>query len=107
MPNAAVRRGCQRLASGAICAIPFDWSATLALDEGGAIVGGEWTGDPPDGPDTLSFIAGGPSLTDAGTLEVNEGIRWDVVDALARASVEEQSANPTVDLRQFGGSVSP
>jgi inner membrane protein len=82
-------------------AIGFTWTATLALDASQAIIGGEWTGDPPDGPDTLSFIAGGPSLTDAGTLEVNEGIRWDVVQALARASVDAEAPTPSVDLRPF------
>lgn len=81
--------------------VKFGWSATLALDEGSAIVGGQWTGDPPDGPDTLSFIVGGPSLADGGVLELNTAVHWDVIEALARASIDGQAASPTVDMRVF------
>ncbi len=72
--------------------VPFEWAATLALDDAGTIVGGAWTDT---GPDELTFIGGGP-LLDGGVLEVAPAVRWDLVDAIAKASVEDSPGVPTV-----------
>ena len=87
--------------------VQFHYQATLALDAQGEIVGGRWTGDPPDGPDSVAFGFGGPEL-DGGTLELNPSVRWDVVQAIARASAQE-GPPPALDLRTFcdGGPCAP
>ncbi|MBX7101904.1 MAG: metal-dependent hydrolase [Myxococcaceae bacterium] len=74
----------------------WSWSATVALDAQGQLLGGRWTGDPPDGPDSILLASGGPLVSDAGTLVGSPGIRWPVVQALARASVSEGDEEPTL-----------
>jgi inner membrane protein len=80
--------------------ITFVWFATLQLDQTGGIVGGRWTGDPPDGPDSIAFLSGPPRLTKEGALVFNDHLRWAIVDAIARASVDDEAVSPEVDLRR-------
>lgn len=78
--------------------VPAAWSATLALGPDSEILGGRWNGDPPVGPDNLAFLSGSPLLTDGGMVEFNPGLRWSVVEALARASVDERDGVPRVEV---------
>ena len=82
--------------------VHFAWSATLALDEAGTIIGGGWTGDPPDGPDLISFPPSLPWLTDAGMLEVNPKIQWSALAALARASAAQSDLDGDGGELTFG-----
>ncbi len=77
--------------------VPFHWSATLALDPAGELIGGRWRGDPANGPDNAAFVGGGPLLDGGVTLEVQPQLEWPFIDALARASVEEGRDVPTLD----------
>jgi inner membrane protein len=79
--------------------VPFAYTATLALDKDGELVGGRWTGNPPDGPDNIVIVEGGPSLDEHGGLAVAKYIPWALVRELARASVDDAAACPTLDLR--------
>ena len=76
--------------------LPWTWTATVALDDAGTLIGGRWTGDPPDGPDSILIASGGPLLTDAGTLVGSPSLRWDVVQALAKASTSAEAPEPVV-----------
>lgn len=75
------------------------YRAIVALDTQGELVGGMWTGDPADGPDDILIASGGPKLENGEMLSAADRIPWSFVRALARASVEEGDAIPTVDLR--------
>jgi inner membrane protein len=74
----------------------FTWPATLALGADGEILGGRWTGVPPDGPDTFLFTSGGPEMLDggAGTLAFNPWVKWSNVQKLAAASVDDDAGTP-------------
>ncbi len=78
--------------------VVMNYSATLALDSRGELIGGQWTGDVPDGPDDVLIVSGGPTL-DGDKLATADQIPWSFVRELARASVDDTSAVPTVDLR--------
>jgi inner membrane protein len=80
--------------------VRLTWPATLALGADGEILGGKWTGVPPDGPDTFLFTSGGPELLDGGngTLAFNPHVKWENVEKLAAASVDETSPAPTVSF---------
>jgi inner membrane protein len=79
--------------------VVMHYSAILALDTKGELVGGRWTGDPADGPDDVMIVSGGPSLVDGDTIEGPETIPWSFVQKLAHASVSDADAMPTIDLR--------
>ena len=78
------------------------WSATLVLDARSQIIGGRWTGENPNGPDSAVFVEGGPLLVDGGVLDINNSVRWDIVEAIAHASVDHGAAAPRVDLSDGG-----
>jgi hypothetical protein len=80
--------------------VRFAWPATLALGDDGAILGGRWTGSPPDGPDTFLFMSGGPELVDGGAQAFNPNVRWADIQRLAAASVDESAAAPSVSFGQ-------
>ena len=75
------------------------YEATLALDRSGELVGGRWIGSSPDGPDDILIVGGGPTLTESGDLDNAKHVPWWFVQELARASVDDGAAVPTVDLR--------
>jgi len=75
------------------------YEATLALDADTKLIGGRWTGDTGDGPDDVLIVAGGPTVNAEGNLDNADTVPWWFVEALARASVDGASAQPTVDLR--------
>jgi hypothetical protein len=79
----------------------FAWSAALALDEQGGVIGGKWTGPREAGPDQLAFIEGPPKLTPHGFLEDDPYIQFEVVRALAAASVDPRPDRPALDLREL------
>lgn len=82
--------------------VTFRWRAALAIDAAGEIIGGRWTGDPPDGPDNAAFVGGGPLLEDGGTcLSSQPHLEWPFIDALATASTSDEPGIPT--LRVDGG----
>lgn len=68
--------------------VPMHYTATLALGEGDEIIGGVWTGDPPDGPDDV-YLAGEPALLPNGNLELVDQVPFELVKELARASAED------------------
>ena len=75
------------------------YRARLALDAGSRITGGMWTGDPPDGPDAVLVVDGGPKVDEHGMLAAAKHIPWPFVRELARASADGASAAPSLDLR--------
>ncbi len=75
------------------------YTATLALDADTALVGGRWTGVPPDGPDSILVAEGGPRLLPDGALAAADQIPWALVRELAHASVDARPEPPTLDLR--------
>jgi hypothetical protein len=79
--------------------VPFAYTATLALDKDGELVGGRWTGNPPDGPDNVVIIEGGPSLDERGGLTIAKYIPWAFVHDLAQASADDAAVAPSLDLR--------
>jgi hypothetical protein len=79
-------------------AVPFDWDATLALGDGGTIIGGAWKNE---GPDEISFIGPTP-YTDGGMLVNNPMLSWPLIDALATLSVQDGPEVPVLDLRDGG-----
>jgi inner membrane protein len=81
--------------------VPFHWTATIALGPKGELLGGRWTGDPAEGPDTVDFIGEGPELLEGRVLGLNPGVQWAIVDRLARASAGEGPA--VVDLSVDAG----
>jgi hypothetical protein len=82
--------------------VVMKYSATLALDASTELVGGVWTGEPPDGPDDVLIVSGGPVLV-GDRLANADQISWPFVRALAHASVDEGAAIPTIDLRRDSG----
>ena len=77
--------------------VTMSYRARLALDDGGELVGGMWTGDPPDGPDNVLIVEGEPELVGE-NLAAATAIPWSFVRELARLSAGE--AEPAVlDLR--------
>jgi len=42
--------------------VPMHYTATIAIDAAGELVGGMWTGHPADGPDDVLIASGGPAL---------------------------------------------
>jgi inner membrane protein len=95
--RANVREDDSHYARVGVVPVPFSYSATLAVADG-ELVGGRWTGNPPDGPDNVVIIEGGPAVDDAGMLMTGKNIPWELVQKLARASADDtQSA--TIDLR--------
>jgi inner membrane protein len=81
--------------------VPASYLATLALAPSGEILGGRWSGDPPDGPDMMVFLDGPPlTAEDGGTaLQGMPELDWPFVQALVDASVDAASTKPTLDLR--------
>ncbi|MHA7630219.1 metal-dependent hydrolase [Corallococcus sp. M7] len=77
---------------------------TLALDASGEIVGGRYTGDPPDGPDQLGVTSPLPSLRAEGIVDAAPPLRWQAIEALARASVSTDPSPPFVDVKVFDAS---
>ncbi|MFT3836959.1 MAG: metal-dependent hydrolase [Myxococcaceae bacterium] len=76
--------------------VPFEWVATLALDDAGTIIGGAWKDE---GPDEITFVGPTP-LTDGGTmLESDPHLAWPLIDAIGKASVDDDAGVPTVDVR--------
>jgi hypothetical protein len=75
------------------------YTATLALDSSGELIGGRWTGDPPDGPDDILIVEGPPTLTPAGNLVPDDLLPWTLIEELAHASVDEGPDPPTIELR--------
>ena len=75
------------------------YAATLAMDADSELIGGRWTGDPPDGPDHVLIATGGPTLTSGDRLAAADEIAWSFVRELARASADEGPELPTLDLR--------
>jgi inner membrane protein len=78
--------------------VPFRWQATLALDKDTELIGGRWRGDPADGPDNATFIAGGPLLDAQGRLETEPLLDWPFIDALARASTGDGPGVPALTV---------
>jgi inner membrane protein len=78
--------------------VPMSYTAELALDRDGELVGGRWTGDPADGPDAIFMGLGGPKLEPDGRLSAATEIPWGFVRALAEKSVEEGPTTPRLDL---------
>jgi hypothetical protein len=70
----------------------------LALSPDGELVGGQWTGDPPDGPDNVVVVSPLPRLTPEGMLPNGTHIPWSVVRDLARISADP-NVPATLDLR--------
>lgn len=84
-------------------AVPFRWTATLAMDSSGALIGGRWTGDPANGPGRVAFLKDGPLLTEAGMIELNPGLQWTLIEQLARASVDDGTGTPQAWLAADAG----
>ncbi len=78
--------------------VPMHYTATIAIDASGDLVGGMWTGHPADGPDDVLIASGGPALEGEMLSEANR-IPWSFVEELAQASVKD-GALPTIDLRK-------
>jgi inner membrane protein len=78
--------------------VPMHYTATIAIDAAGELVGGMWTGHPADGPDDVLIATGGPALRGEMLSEADR-IPWSFVERLAQASVQE-GAMPTIDLRK-------
>jgi hypothetical protein len=78
--------------------VPMHYTATIAIDASGDLVGGMWTGHPADGPDDVLIASGGPALEGEMLSEANR-IPWSFVEELAQASVKD-GAMPTIDLRK-------
>ena len=76
----------------------MSYTAELALDREGELVGGRWTGDPADGPDAIFMGLGGPKLEPDGRLSAATEIPWGFVRTLAEKSVEEGPTLPRIDL---------
>lgn len=87
--------------------VVMKFAATIGLDAGGELVAGRWTGDPADGPDTVYVVDGSPRLVGDGMLAAADTIPWRFVQDLARASVDESAAMPTIDLRRPESSPPP
>lgn len=102
--RADVRIDATRYARVGLVPVTFRYSATLALDDDGMLVGGRWTGDPPNGPDSVGIADGGPALTADGMLVAADRIPWSLVRDLARASVDDAPELPIIDLRKTSGS---
>ncbi|RYZ38635.1 MAG: hypothetical protein EOO71_23210 [Myxococcaceae bacterium] len=81
--------------------VVLHYPLTLALDASGEIIGGRYTGDPADGPDQLGVSSVMPALRADGTVESFPALRWQPIDALARASMSTDPLPPTVDAKVF------
>ncbi|HEY8077952.1 MAG TPA: hypothetical protein VIF62_27690, partial [Labilithrix sp.] len=79
--------------------VVFHYAATLALDANTTLIGGRWTGDPPDGPDLVFFPDRDPLVDDAGMLKAADRIPWAFVRELARASADPRAEHPSLDVR--------
>ena len=79
--------------------VVMKYEATLALDADSELIGGRWTGEPADGPDDVLIVQGGPKLVKGDRLPAADEIPWPFVRELAKASADETSALPTLDLR--------
>jgi inner membrane protein len=77
--------------------VPFAYTATVALSPEGELIGGVWTGDPPDGPDNVVVVSPTPKLTGEGTLPQGPHIPWAFVQRLARVSADP-SVPAMIDL---------
>lgn len=98
--NHADARDASRYERVGLVPVMMRYDATIALDDRGAMIGGEWTGNPPDGPDDILIVSGGPTLTTDGMIDGPEAIPWSFVERLAKASTEDGDAEPTIDLRE-------
>jgi len=78
--------------------VPMHYTATIAIDAAGELVGGMWTGHPADGPDDVLIASGGPALKGEMLSEADH-IPWSFVRELAEESVKD-GAMPTIDLRK-------
>ncbi len=87
-----------RYARVGLVPVMMRYQATLALAEDTSLIGGVWTGDPPDGPDDILLVATSPSLTATGAIDAADQIPWAFVEDLAHASTDESAAMPTIDL---------
>jgi inner membrane protein len=97
--NVALAHDATRYARVGLVPVVMHYTATLALAEDTSLVGGVWTGNPPDGPDDILLVATKPALTESGTLDAADRIPWQLVEELAHASTDDASALPTIDLR--------
>lgn len=92
-----------RYARVGLVPVVMRYAATLALAEDGSLIGGVWTGEPPafekDGPDDILLVATSPSLTAQGTIDAADQIPWSFVQELERASTDDTSPLPTIDMR--------
>lgn len=87
-----------RYARVGVVPVPMSYTAELALDREGELVGGRWTGDPADGPDAIFMGLGGPKLEADGRLSAATEIPWGFVRELAKKAVEDGPSMPRIDL---------
>ena len=88
-----------RYARVGLVAVTMAYTAELALDHDGELIGGRYTGDPADGPDAILLSTAGPKLEGEGKLAAANEIPWPFVRELAKASVADTVDTPTLDLR--------
>lgn len=88
-----------RYARVGLVSVAMAYTAELALDHDGALVGGRYTGDPADGPDAILLSTGGPKLEGEGKLAAATEIPWAFVRELAKRSVVDTAEAPVLDLR--------
>lgn len=77
--------------------VTMSYRARLAIDGAGELVGGMWTGDPPDGPDNVLIVDGEPERAGE-NLAAAPAIPWPLVRELARISAADDEP-PALDLR--------
>lgn len=87
-----------RYARVGVVQVPMSYTAEIALDREGELVGGRWTGDPADGPDAIFMGLGGPKLEADGRLSAATEIPWGFVRELAKKAVEDGPSMPRIDL---------
>lgn len=75
------------------------YEAEVALDAASELIGGRWTGAEPDGPDDAVFVGAEPELVEGKLTDPDQLVPYSVIRELARASVDEGAAEPTIDLR--------
>jgi hypothetical protein len=98
--NVAISGDSTRYEHVGLVPVVMRYSAALALDASGELIGSRWTGDPPDGPDDVVIADGAPKVDASGNLASANAIPWSLVDRLAWASTEDVPGPATVDLRE-------
>lgn len=99
--RANVREGTEppgRYAKVGVVPVTMSYRARLALDGNRELLGGRWTGDPPDGPDNVMIVEGDPELS-GDRLAAADAIPWPFVRELARLSAADDGP-ATLDLRR-------